>query len=400
MVNILIISDTDSRVNWSKKLATSLARYYSKASVSLISRGDKSYDFSSLDSKEVWRELKNARILIIALGGGANYKCIKNVRSIFEKSQELNRPVIITGFNGITDPYNIHSLNCRLGSDIICVNTIFDYEVFSEYLRKLNYQQSPLHLLGFLQATDTVAVNFFEQYEDYERKLVFIVQPDVPKSLTERFYVIENLVELAKKHPNWGVFIKARSQVGETNVTHRESYPYEIIYESFEQLDNIHFIYGDMAPILDSLNNKDLVLSIGSTVIMHCLQKGISIGVISDFGIRVDYGTQHFVGSNIFIEFNAVNETNIQRLTLDKNWMKKYIDFNTDETMSHLYSIVESLYQKQKLIYSILPFPEMIYGDGFSKYLSLGYFIKKSDRTNFKLSKKYPILSKIIRKFK
>ena len=400
MVNILIISDTDSRVNWSKILATSLARYYPTASVSLIFRSDKFYDFSSLDSKEVWRELKNARILIIALGGGANYKCIKRVRSIFETSQEPRRPVIITGFNGITNPYNIHSLNCRLGSDIICVNTVFDYEVFNEYLRKLNYQQSPLHLLGFLQATDTVAVNFFEKYEFYERKVVFIVQPDVPKSLTERFYVIENLVELAKKYSSWGIFIKARSQVGETNVTHRESYPYEIIYESFEQLDNIHFIYGNMVPILDSLNDKDIVLSIGSTVIMHCLQKGIHVGVISDFGIRVDYGTEHFVGSNLFIEFNVINETNIQRLTLDKNWMEKYIAFNTDETISDLYNIVESLHSKQELTYTTLPFPKMIYGDAFSKYLSLGYFIKKSDRTNFNFSKKFPILSKIIRKFK
>ncbi|MGP9517876.1 DUF6716 putative glycosyltransferase [Psychrobacter sp. AOP7-C1-14] len=400
MVNILIISDTDSRVNWSKELATSLAKYYSTALVSLVSKGDKPYDLNSLDSKEVWRKLKDARILIIALGGGANYKCIKKVRSIFETSKEPKRPIIITGFNGITDPHNIHSLNCRLGSDIICVNTIFDYEVFNEYLRKLSYQQSPLHLLGFLQTTSTMKVNFFQRYECYDRKLVFIVQPDVPNSLTERFYIIENLVQLAKKNPNWGVFIKARSQVGETNVTHRESYPYEIIYENFEQLDNIHFIYGDMMLILDSLVDKDLVLSVGSTVIMHCLKKGVNVGVISDFGIRVDYGTEHFVGSNIFIEFSAVNEINIQKLILDKNWMEKYIDFNTDETTSHLYDVVESLYKKQKTIYSALPFPKMIYGDSFSKYLSLGYSIKKSDRTNFKLSRKYPILSKLIRKFK
>lgn len=400
MINILILADTDSRVKWSRILADSLAKHYHLSSISFMYEGSESHNFSRLDSKEAWSKLQDANILIIALGGGANYKYIRKLRSIFELSKVSRRPIIITGFNGITNPYKIHSINCRLGSDIICVNTVFDYEVFNEYLRKLDYPQSPLHLLGFLQATDTVAVNFFEKYEFYERKVVFIVQPDVPKSLTERFYVIEKLVELAKKYPSWGMFIKARSQVGETNVTHQESHPYEIIYKSFNQLDNIHFIYGDMVPILDSLNDKDVVLSIGSTVIMHCLQKGINVGVISDFGIRVDYGTEHFVGSNIFIEFSDINKLNIQQLIPNQNWINKYIGFNNDVNTSSLYNRIEFLYNKQELMCDILPFSEMIYGDNFAKYLSLGYSLKKPDRIRFKFLKKYSKLEKFIIKFK
>ncbi|WP_413786830.1 DUF6716 putative glycosyltransferase [Psychrobacter sp. NC44] len=400
MTNILIISDTDSRIKWSRMLAESLSNYYSTSSVRFMYRGNESYDFSILDSKKSWNKLQDANILIIALGGGANHKYIRRVRDIFELSKFSRRPIIITGYNGITDPYNIHSLNCRLGSDIVCVNTLFDYEVFNDYLKKLDYKQSPIHLLGFLQNTSTATIKFFAKYEPYERKVVFIVQPDVPKSLTERFYIIEKLVELAKKYPSWGIFIKARSQVGENNVTHQESHHYEIIYKLFKQLDNIHFIYGDMLPILDSLENTDLVLSIGSTVIMHCLKRGIHVGVISDFGVRVDYGTEHFVGSNIFIEFDEISNLTIQRLIPNQKWMNKYINFNDDFTTSNLYKKIEVLFEKQEFLGNILPFPEMIYDDCFAKYLSSRYSLKKSERIKFKFLKNYPILSGFLTRFK
>ncbi|MGO2225307.1 MAG: DUF6716 putative glycosyltransferase [Psychrobacter celer] len=382
MMEILVISDTDSRKGWSNLLAQSLKFFYYSSLINYIDYSS----FNSFSAEVLGVKIQSSNIVIVALGGGANFKVIKVIKSYF-LSTNSDRPIIITGFNGITNPYNVHSLNCRLGSDIICVNTVFDYDVFNKYLKKLDYQQSPLHLLGFLQATDNVAVNFFEKYKFYERKVVFIVQPDVPKSLTERFYVIEKLVELAKKYSSWGVFIKARSQVGEANVTHQESHPYEIIYKSFNQLDNIHFIYGDMVPILDSLDDKDIVLSIGSTVIMHCLQKGINVGVISDFGVRVDYGTEHFVGSNLFIELSDINEYFDKKLLPSQTWLDKYFDEEHNGVVS-LFNKIESLINKQKISSKMLPFNSTMYNESFSQYLSSSYSISKYERYKFKLRKK------------
>lgn len=383
MMKFLVISDTDSRKGWSSLLAQSLKVFYHSSLINYIDYSS----FNSFSAEVLGAKIQSSNIVIVALGGGANFKVIKIIKSYF-LSTNSDRPIIITGFNGITNPYNVHSLNCRLGSDIICVNTVFDYEVFNEYLKKLGYQQSPLHLLGFLQATDNVAVNFFGKYEFYERKVVFIVQPDVPKSLTERFYVIEKLVELAKKYPSWGVFIKARSQVGEANVTHQESHPYEIIYKSFNQLDNIHFIYGDMGPILDSLDDKDVVLSIGSTVIMHCLQKGINVGVISDFGVRVDYGTEHFVGSNLFIELSDINECYDKKLLPSQTWLDKYFDEEHDGVVS-LFDKIESLINEQKASGEMLSFNPTIYNEDFAGYLSSSYSIRKHERDKFKLRKRF-----------
>ena len=381
-MKFLVISDTDSRKGWSSLLAQSLKVFYHSSLINYIDYSS----FNSFSAEVLGVKIQSSNIVIVALGGGANFKVIKVIKSYF-LSTNSDRPIIITGFNGITNPYNVHSLNCRLGSDIICVNTVFDYDVFNKYLKKLDYQQSPLHLLGFLQATDNVAVNFFEKYKFYERKVVFIVQPDVPKSLTERFYVIEKLVELAKKYSSWGVFIKARSQVGEANVTHQESHPYEIIYKSFNQLDNIHFIYGDMVPILDSLDDKDIVLSIGSTVIMHCLQKGINVGVISDFGVRVDYGTEHFVGSNLFIELSDINEYFDKKLLPSQTWLDKYFDEEHNGVVS-LFNKIESLINKQKISSKMLPFNSTMYNESFSQYLSSSYSISKYERYKFKLRKK------------
>lgn len=385
MIKILVISDTDSRKSWSNLLIKSLEEFYEPILVDYIDYNDFICFFSGiLDGR-----IALSKLIVIALGGGANLKVIQRVRSSLKRNDNIYRPIIITGFNGIINPHSsMNALNCRIGSDIVCVNTVYDYKVFNTYLKEINYQQSPLLLLGFLQNLNSMNVNFFDQYQNYEKKLIFIVQPDVPKSLTERFYVIEKFVELAKRHPSWGIFIKARSKIGDTNITHHERHRYEYIYGCFNQLDNVHFIYGDMTSILDGLDKKDVVLSIGSTVIMHCLQKGINVGVISDFGVREDYGTEHFVGSHIFIELSDIDECIEKKLLPNNIWLDKYFDKNQDGVIA-LYNRIQCLAGNQQKNGKMLPFNPVIYSEDFAKYLNSGYSIKKSDRKKFKLRKRF-----------
>jgi len=322
-LRIAILADTDSRKKW----AYNVASYFPESNITLF------LDFSeSID------------ILILALGGGANYKFLLSFHHYIKETNPRKRPLIISGFNGSTDTSNIHALLCRLGSDYICLNSQKDYEAFSEQLKKLNFPNHTLQLTGM--AKD---YKYFESKE--KDKIVFFAQPDVPKTKRERVYIVKKLEELATKFPDKQVYIKPRSIKGTKNITHKEKYYYQDIVKELK-VKYVNLIYDDVEVLLQTIY---LSITVGSTVAFESIYNNINTVVLSDFGIRQEYGNHHFIGSGCLLSFEELLNGKIP--VIDFEWENKYVLIDENKFHKLVFLVLSKIKEqnKDKLMLPMMP---------------------------------------------
>lgn len=339
-VLINIVADTDSRKKW----ANNVALKFFNSKIELFSNFSESVD-----------------IIILGLGGGANYKFLLKFHQYINKKKPKKRPIIISGFNGSTDTCNIHALLCRMGSDFICLNSKKDFESFSEQLQKLNFSNHTLKLTG-------LARKYYKIEKSTKDKIVFFAQPDVPKTKRERIYIVKKLDELAKKFPEKKVYIKPRSKKGTLNITHKEKYYYQDILKKLK-VKNVNLIYDDVETILQSV---DLSISVGSTVAFESIYNEIDTAVLSDFGIRQEYGNHHFIGSGCLLSFD--NLINNKRPYIIEEWKAQHVLINEDKFALLVEDVLKKI-QKQKENNQILALERLYY----NKY-NAPYFYKNNIR--------------------
>lgn len=294
---ILIISDLDSRIKWAESLYkqfncnTTVKKYYKK-------------------NFKITTETNQFDVIILALGGGANYKFLLKFTKYFKVNNSNKRPIIISGFNGITDPENIHALLCRLGSDFICLNSRRDFDVFSNHLKDLNFSKHTLYLSGLLKSYNISRI---------KNKIVFFAQPDIPKTKSERTYIVKKLIEIASKFPDRKVYIKPRAKKSDKNITHQEIFFYQDILKKFN-VNNIEFIYEDVEEILLS---TFMSITVSSTVALESIYNNIDTVILSDFGVRQEYGNNHFIGSGCLLSFNDLLLGN--KPSINQVWKKRFV---------------------------------------------------------------------------
>jgi len=140
--------------------------------------------------------------------------------------------------------------------------------------------------------------------------------------MRERKYVLDALCKLATAFPDWTISIKPRSRRGARGIAHSETYFYQDIYKCLisQRPSNLFF---DYRPIEDLLPTTDLCLTVGSTVAIESLALGIPTGVISDFGIRSEYGNHHFAGSGCLISFQRLLNGHLPMLR--KEWLNAHL---------------------------------------------------------------------------
>ncbi len=296
-MNVLIVADTDSRVKWANFFIETIGLT------------------PVVTQKEpiVNDHIANYDVVLLALGGGANYKFLQQFHNFFSlKNLNSKRPIVISGFNGIVEPRNSHALLCRVGSDIICLNSKVVYAEFSEILRKLNYTNKTLFLTG-------LAKDYSVFSSKNRNKIVFFAQPDIPKTKRERVYIIERLQELALKYKDYDICIKPRSNKKDKNITHKEIYFYQDILKELK-IQNIHLLYNTVENILQSTK---MCITIGSTVAIEAIYNNIETVILSDFGIKLEYGNHHFINSGCLMSFNEIISG--KKPNINQKWKEEYV---------------------------------------------------------------------------
>jgi hypothetical protein len=222
------------------------------------------------------------------------------------------RPVVVTGYVGVVYEKLADGLLLRHGADLVLANSRQDADRFRAVYEGVGADAS---------AVTEVALPFLggAPYEGEHDPctVVFAAQPSVPESRKDRTYLLNRLVQHARRHPEREVLLKLRSKPGE-HTTHIEELPYQKLVQRLDPPANFRLVYGNMGEVLD---RTDLLVTVSSTAALESLHRRIPTVVLTDLGIRESLGNHHFVGSGCLASWDQLDAGH--RPVPDEEWVSR-----------------------------------------------------------------------------
>ncbi|MEU6256065.1 DUF6716 putative glycosyltransferase [Streptomyces sp. NPDC047043] len=249
-------------------------------------------------------------VVVLALVGGGVQAMLHGLARLWEGRSR--RPVVVTGYVGVVYEKLADGLLLRHGADLVLANSRQDAERFRAVYEGVGADASSVTevALPFLGGAA-----YEGEHDPYT--VVFAVQPSVPDSRRDRTYLLDRLVQHARKHPEREVLLKLRSRPGE-HTTHIEELPYQKLVQRLDPPANFRLVYGNMGEVLD---RTDLLVTISSTAALESLHRRIPTVVLTDLGVREVLGNHHFVGSGCLASWDQLDAGH--RPTPDEEWVAR-----------------------------------------------------------------------------
>ncbi|QWA23886.1 DUF6716 putative glycosyltransferase [Streptomyces osmaniensis] len=249
-------------------------------------------------------------VLVLALVGGGVQAMLHGLKRVWEGRSD--RPVVVTGYVGVVYEKLADGLLLRHGADLVLANSRQDAERFRAVYEGVGADASSVTevALPFLGGEP-----YTGEHDPYT--VVFAAQPSVPDSRKDRTYLLNRLIQHARRHPEREVLLKLRSKPGE-HTTHIEELPYQKLVQRLEPPANFKLVYGNMGEVLD---RTDLMVTISSTAALESLHRRIPTVVLTDLGVREVLGNHHFVGSGCLASWDQLDEGH--RPTPDEEWVSR-----------------------------------------------------------------------------
>jgi hypothetical protein len=207
------------------------------------------------------------------------------------------RPLVVTGYVGVVYEKLADGLLLRHGADLVLANSRQDAERFRAVYEGVGADASSVTevALPFLGGAP------YEKRDPYT--VVFAAQPSVPENRKDRTYLLDRLIQHARRHPEREVLLKLRSRPGE-HTTHIEELPYQKLAQKHDLPANFRLVYGNMGEVLD---RTDLLVTVSSTAALESLHRRIPTVVLTDLGVREGLGNHHFVGSGCLASWDQLD---------------------------------------------------------------------------------------------
>jgi hypothetical protein len=348
---IMVVADSDTRLKWAVRVAEALARtpgvraFINRddpievvllcegavPSIRQLSENRISVPQRVLDEDAVSSLIDERPTIIVCCTVGSRLHLVTElVRSRFDG--EPDRPLVVTGYAGIVYEKHIEGALWRSSADVVCCNSNRDHREFAETYSALALDANVLVRTGLGVTNHRSAAEIAaQQFTSTPSTVVFAVQPDVPRSLRERRYLLERLVAYARAHSGRTVIVKLRSRPDEST-THLEKHHYEEIYRRHvsDRPGNLRFEYGLMS---DVLARTDLLITVSSTAVVEALAHGCRGVVLTDFGVRADLGNHFFVGSGLLCSMDDVTADRLP--DVDVEWLDDN-GFGSEDSMQAL----------------------------------------------------------------
>ncbi|MGW1804987.1 DUF6716 putative glycosyltransferase [Streptomyces sp. NPDC002078] len=249
-------------------------------------------------------------VLILALVGGGVQAMLHGLRATWAGAGK--RPVVVTGYVGVVYEKLADGLLLRHGADLVLANSRHDADRFRAVYEGVGADASSVTevALPFLGGAP-----YTGEHEPYT--VVFAAQPSVPDSRKDRTYLLNRLIEHARKHPEREVLLKLRSKPGE-HTTHIEELPYQKLVQGADVPANFRLVYGHMGEVLD---RTDLLVTVSSTAALEALHRRIPTVVLTDLGVREVLGNHHFTGSGCLASWDQLDAGH--RPVPDAEWVAR-----------------------------------------------------------------------------
>ncbi|MGW4596375.1 DUF6716 putative glycosyltransferase [Streptomyces sp. NPDC004457] len=256
-------------------------------------------------------------VLVLALVGGGVQAMLHGLRAAWGSGR---RPVVVTGYVGVVYEKLTDGLLLRHGADLVLANSRHDADRFRAVYEGVGADASSVTevALPFLGGEPYTGAD--EPSPEQGRgpyTVVFAAQPSVPDNRRDRTYLLNRLVEHARRHPEREVLLKLRSKPGE-HTTHIEELPYQKLAQGQDLPANFRLVYGHMGEVLD---RTDLLVTVSSTAALEALHRRIPTAVLTDLGVREVLGNHHFTGSGCLASWDQLDAGH--RPVPDEEWVAR-----------------------------------------------------------------------------
>ncbi|SFR72741.1 hypothetical protein SAMN05428970_1420 [Agromyces sp. CF514] len=318
---LLVIADSDSYVKWGATLASTLPPHWRVQLVVLASPVQPSATqlahalagtaFSPtrtrilhLDDLDGLLDVFDPHAVLLSLRG----PFVRVVAPLIERRP--NRPVLVSGFPGLTIPAVPKAVVYREQTDLVVLHSRREVREFRANAAGLGLGTTfALATLPFLAGagagagggaratadgpdqgtTDAAAAPRRDGADrpgarpeaSARTDIVFATQAKVPAEREDRVHLLGALAELARRRPDRRVVVKVRARRGEAQ-THDESFDYADLMSEVDPPANLVIEDGPMA---EKLARASALVTVSSTAVLEAVALELPALVIQDYGV-------------------------------------------------------------------------------------------------------------------
>lgn len=245
------------------------------------------------------------------------------------------RPLTMAGYPGVILREKLSSFANRCGCDFVLLNSPSDLEDYRLFCHNYGLKDNGGKLFGYCFSP------FHKEKNEQIQRILFVEQSAIPTPFRERLYLAQRLVAYAATHPSQEIIVKPRLVPGEISIFTAKHH-IETLLASLSPLPiNLRVDYGNIQQLVEK---TDFCLTVSSSVALQSMWYGIPTGIIRDFGIRDEYGTDFFRDSGCLISFDELSDGNIPELNI-KWFHHNFISY--DKTIYSLIDEIEKEYERR-----------------------------------------------------
>ncbi|EAI9160221.1 hypothetical protein CXJ96_08260, partial [Campylobacter coli] len=363
-MKVLILSDLDSRLKWGLSYAFFLKKYY-KITIYCKEKNLSQFQNYCLNEYNIlkYHDLKflleqnnifqNYDLILLSLGGGENIKFFYYLNRFYDKYKI--RPLVITGMNGLTDSNDTHALLCRIGADLICINSLDNLQGFRQKMFLLGLSDKRLFYSGYGRLYNQNKI----LHNSEIKTILFIEQPGIPKHIKQKEYLAEKIVKYVNKYPLRRLIIKKRLILHKQhmNIYLKDDTIFDYFVKNKINIPN-NLVFDD-SPIEKLMYQSDLCISFYSTGIIEAIALGIRSIVIKDFGIGRSSENHHFIGSGLLVSLDDWIDDKIPNV--NQEWKRNNCEIINESIVISLKFLIEKLktskIERASIFYNEKDFP-------------------------------------------
>ncbi|WP_448810840.1 DUF6716 putative glycosyltransferase [Agromyces bauzanensis] len=320
--SLLVVADTDSYLKWAAALASQLPDAWGvelvlvqtpaapsarQQRVALVGTRFAPEDVRTLGLAEL-AELVTARrpdAVLLALRG----PLVRVVAPLVGRGPD--RPVLVSGFPGLTIPAEPKAVVYREQVDLIVLHSRREVREFTANAVDLGVDTVAFGLatLPFLRtgAHPGIAASAF----DADRTdLVFAAQAKVPTERDDRIRMLRWLADAARRRPARRVVVKVRARAGEAQ-THAEAYGYgELLADPDVRAELGGTLPPNLVvedgPMAGHLARASGLVTVSSTAVLEAIAEGVPALLVDEFGVEPKLINTVFEGSGLFGDSEAL----------------------------------------------------------------------------------------------
>lgn len=266
-------------------------------------------------------------IILLSLDGSWTRRFLHFYGKRARRDATPRRPLIVTGYPGIVFRMHLNGFMDRAPVDLFCMTSQYDHDLYTTAVGALGADPGNAVVTGLSitwrghQAPDGAE----ERVRD---AIVYFDQPTVPVTFTQRSFVVDQLIALARRYPETQVLLKPRHRPDEMTIHWTKYHLADIAAKRRDTPDNFKV---DYTSVPDLLARARVALTFSSTAAIEAMRAKIPTRILSDLGVSEATGVSFYVGCGALASFADI--TPDLPVTARPEWLEQVAGVEHGETV-------------------------------------------------------------------